>query len=321
MKKIIAIFFSVIGAYTCAYAQQYPFWTQYKSNQFMLNPAVAGTRKTLDVRLNYRNQWTGFEGAPKTMGLSMHGRFYKGKMGAGAYVYRDQLGPAMYTTLAAAYSFHIKFSDTELSFGANANYNILSIDASRTTFHNSQDQAILNTIAYSKTKIPNAAMGLLYFNDRFHIGFAMNNMLGTSYEFPKVSDGTKKAHIKTVPHYNMTIGYNWSNTPDLVFENMIFANYVNGTPILLDYSLRMHIRQGLFVGAGIRLKNSISAQLGYTLDETFQVSYSYDYSTNALRAYNSGTHEIKLVYVYDKDKHLRHGQNDSFQHKHFKWLL
>lgn len=285
----------------------------------MLNPAIAGTRKTVDARLNYRNQWTGFEGAPKTMGASVHGRFYKGKMGAGAYVYRDQLGPAMYTTVAAAYSIHIKFSDTELSFGANFNYNVLSMDASKITFHNSQDQAILNMMAYPKAKIPNAAMGLLYYNDRFHIGIAMNNMLGTSYEFPRKVDGVKKSHIKTVPHYSLNLGYNWSNNPDFIFENMVFANYVAGTPMLLDYTLRMHIRQGLFIGAGVRIKNSISGQVGYTYDESVQISYSYDYNTNALRAYNTGTHEIKLIYVYDKDRHSHHG-NDGFQHRHFRWL-
>ena len=288
----------------------------------MLNPAVAGTRKTIDARINYRNQWTGFQGAPKTMGLSLHGQFYKKKMGAGAYIYRDQLGPAMYTTIAAAYAFPIKFADTQLSFGLNGNYNILSIDPSQVTFRDSQDQAILNTLNFTKTKIPNAAMGLLYYNDRFHIGFSMNQLMGTSYEFPrKVDSKTKKGHIKTVPHYAISIGYNWSNSPDLVFENMLFANYVNGTPILLDYSLRMHIRQGLFVGAGIRLKNAINGQLGYTFDETLQFSYSYDYSINALKAYNSGSHEIKVVYVFDKDRHAKHGQNNSFQHKHFKWLI
>jgi type IX secretion system PorP/SprF family membrane protein len=321
VRKVLIILFAFVGITVPVIAQQYPYWTQNRSNLFMINPAVAGTRKTLDARLTYRNQWTGFDGAPKTMGASVHGRFFKGQMGAGTYVYRDQLGPTMFTSVALAYAYHVKFKDTELSMGANGSYNFMSVDPAAMTYKNSQDPSIVNAVNTQKSRTTNVAFGVLYFNDRFHIGASMNNMLGSTYEFPRTDTKTKKGSYTTVPHYALSIGYNWSNSSALVFENSVFAHYVNGSPILLDYNLRAHINEGIFVGAGIRLKNAVIAQVGYTIDQTFQIGYSYDFSTNALRSYNTGSHEIKLVYVFDKDKNGRHGQNTGFQHRHFTWVL
>ena len=63
-----------------SFAQQLPFWTQHRSNYFIVNPAVTGARKTFDARMNYRYQWAGFDGAPKTLSIGAHGNFLKTKI-------------------------------------------------------------------------------------------------------------------------------------------------------------------------------------------------------------------------------------------------
>ena len=54
-------------------AQQLAQYSQYVFNQFSVNPAVAGSKDCLDMRLGYRQQWVGLEGAPVTGWVSMHG--------------------------------------------------------------------------------------------------------------------------------------------------------------------------------------------------------------------------------------------------------
>ncbi len=317
LKKISIAAAFVFGIFS-AQAQQYPFWTHTRSTLFLNNPAVAGTRKTLDARMSYRQQWMGFDGAPKTSTIGIHGRFYKGKMGAGGFIYTDKIGPSSFTAYSASFAYHIKFEDTELSFGVNGSYNVQLMDPNKITYHNSQDFAAESAIAYNKSKIPNAAFGVLYYNDRFYLGASVNNLLGSSYEFPKSAD--KKGHMQTVPHYSLNIGYNWASDPNYIFENSVFVNYVAGTPILLDYNLRFHIKHAFFVGAGIRMKSAVIFQTGVTIDNTMQIAYSYDFTTNALRTFNTGTHEIKFVYTYDKDRHQKHGQNSGFARQHYHLL-
>ncbi len=318
MRKLILYIVLVCGVFQMK-AQQYPFFTQYRSNALMLNPAVAGTRRTLDVRMNYRNQWVGFEGAPTTMGLSVNASVYKDKMGVAGFIFRDALGPSQFTTYALSYAFHLKFKDTKLSIGLTGNYNVQNYIGSKITTRFGQDRAVDNTIT-DKDKLFNMAFGLLYYNDKFYVGAAMNNVTGGNYEFYKL-DEAKKAIYTTVPHYNFSVGYNYNENPDYLWENSLIASYVSGLPILLDYNTRMHIKGAVFVGAAIRFKTAIVGQVGYTFKEMFQVSYSYDYNINRLRTASAGTHEIKLVYnFYDPAAAHRHAQK-GFIKKHYPYLL
>jgi len=216
-----------------AKAQQYPFWSQYRSNLFMLNPAVAGTRQDIDARINYRNQWTGFDGAPKTMGASLHAKLYKNKMGIGGFVFQDKIGPFTTLTTALAYSFRVKFDDVALSFGLNGSYNMQRTNAGLMTYQNTQDVAISNIASTQKSNIFNAAAGLMLYNDRFHIAFSANNLLGTTYNYDqKKGDDPKRGEIQTVIHYGVSVGYNYSGDPNYVWENNLMAVYVSGTQIL-----------------------------------------------------------------------------------------
>jgi type IX secretion system PorP/SprF family membrane protein len=319
LKRIGCILLVCLPA--CLLAQQYPFWTQYRSNLFMLNPAVAGTRQDIDARLSYRYQWVGFEGAPKTMGASFHAKLYKNKMGLGAFVFQDQIGPFKTLTSALAYAFKIKFDDVALSFGANGSYNMQQVNTSLMTFHNTQDQAILNMSTTKKDNAFNAAAGIMLYNDRFYIAASMNNLLGTSFIYDKSKATDKRGVIQTVPHYGISIGYNYSANSDYIWENSTLVVFVPGTPILFDYNLRLHIRQALLVGAGLRLGNAVVGQIGWTFENFAQVSYSYDLGINRLKTTNTGTHEVKIIYFHGKARLDHHKNAKEFQKQKFQYLI
>jgi len=302
-------------------AQQYPFWTQYRSNLFMLNPAVAGTRQNIDARLSYRNQWVGFEGAPKTMGASFHMKLYKNKMGIGGFVFKDQIGPFKTLTSALAYAFKIKFDDMALSFGLSGNYNMQSANTEAMTYQNSQDLAISNVSAQQKARNYNGAAGILMYNDRFYISASINNLLGSSYTYYKKEAANKKGVIQTVSHFCVSLGYNYSANPDYVWENSTAVILVTGTPILFDYNLRLNIKKALLVGGGIRLGTALVGQVGWTFKDFAQVSYSYDLNTNRLRGTNQGSHEIKIVYFHSKFHAEHHKGAKEFQKQKFQYIL
>ena len=54
---------------TGLFAQQDAQYTQYMYNLSVINPAYAGSKETMNIGLLHRNQWTGFDGAPKTSSL------------------------------------------------------------------------------------------------------------------------------------------------------------------------------------------------------------------------------------------------------------
>lgn len=165
------------------------------------------------------------------------------------------------------------------------------------------------------------AAGFMIYNEKFYIGLSMNNMLGMSYKFRESKKAKSFTNLTPVPHFAIGVGYNWAENPDFIWENSLMANFVQATPLLLDYNFKLHIKNAVYIGAGIRLKTCIYGQVGYTFKGIGQIGYSYDFNTNALIKTNFGSHEIKLVYVFDNSKSDHHHGGKGFQKQKFQYLL
>lgn len=318
MKKI-ALVLSFVSCALSIVAQQMPYYTQNKSNAFMINPAIAGTKKLVDARMNYRMQWVGYEDAPRTYSLGLHSRFYKGKMGAGMYLMQDNVGPAKQMNLGAAYAFHIRFPDVELSAGLAGNFTKYSLIGDKMFLHNRQDPSIDQTLTNS-TWATDASAGIYLYNDRFHLGLSGMHVLQSTAEFYK-NDTTKKGLVKYATHANFSLGYNYSQNPDFVFESTLYGNYVAGAPLMLDYTLRLHYRQMVFAGFSLRLRDAVALHLGATIMEDFQVSYSYDILIGKMRNYSSGSHEIMLAFSSSIFKQKKGRSTDKFLHQRYAYLF
>lgn len=311
----LLVFVSIYG-----YAQQYPWWTQYRGNPTVLNPGFCGTKRLVDARLSYRNQWTGFEGAPKTYVLSLNSRLAKGKLGVGGFIYKDDIGPFKNFAGSLTAAYHLKLDDTELSIGVQGNYLKQRFIGTDVRIRNQQDKAINQNIE-DKAGTFDGSFGLVYYNDRFHVGLAANNVASSTFEYYK-NDTIKKGKYANVGHYNISAGYNWSDDPNFVFENSVIAVYVPGTPFAFDYSIRLHMYKQLMAGLSFRFGDAIALQLGYTIKENFQIAYSYDFVTSPLRKYQNGSHEVKIIFSsnFGTDQKKR-GSNGRFLKQKFQHLL
>lgn len=318
IRKILIILFIALNFY--GFSQQYPWWSQYRNNQTLINPAFCGTKRLIDFRLNYRNQWTGYEGAPKTYAVSLNSRLWKGRLGLGGFFFKDDIGPFKNLNSSITAAYHLKFPDSELSFGIQGNYMKQSFNGKDITLRNQQDKAINQ---YVEDKVGNfdGSFGFLYYNDRFHIGAGANNIAGAAFEYYK-KDSIKKGRYTNVPHYNISAGYNYAENIDYTFENSVLATFVPGLPFSFDYTLRMHIKQQIIAGLSFRLKDAIALHLGCTLKEKFQICYSYDIVTSPLRKYQSGSHELSLIFSSNMgtDKKKR-GLDKRFIKQRYQYLI
>jgi type IX secretion system PorP/SprF family membrane protein len=302
-----------------SFGQQMPYYSQFKSNAYMNNPGVTGTKRLVDARINYRMQWLGYDDAPRTSNFSLHSRFLKGKMGAGLYVMQDNIGPSKQMNLGASAAFHIRFPDVELSAGLAGNFTKYTLLGNKMFIHNSQDPALDQHVTNS-TWVPDASAGIYLYNDRFHLGLSALHMLGSTAEFYK-KDTLKKGLIKYASNVNFTLGYNYAQNPDYVFESTIYGSYVIGVPFNLDYTLRLHYDQKMFAGFSLRLRDAVALHVGVTIFDDYQVSYSYDFLIGKMKNYSSGSHEIMIAFSSSIFKQ-RHGRvNDKFLHQKYGYLF
>ena len=120
-------------------AQQLPQLTQYQFNDYVFNPAVAGSRQFFELRSGHRYQWVGIQDAPRTFTLS--GTTPIGKnMGVGGYIFTDIVGPTRRTGVQFSYAYHLKLTeDLKLSLALSGGLLQFLIDGSKITLHDQGD--------------------------------------------------------------------------------------------------------------------------------------------------------------------------------------
>ncbi len=64
----------------------FPLSDHYTYNALVINPAFAGCSDALSATVSYRNQWVGFQDAPKSYLLSVHTPIENDRMGLGLLI-------------------------------------------------------------------------------------------------------------------------------------------------------------------------------------------------------------------------------------------
>src|SRR5450759_5669484 len=90
-----------------ANSQLQPLLDQYLLNGLAINPAYAGSQEALNVGMYVRNQWVGFEGAPKNFTFSLHSPMRDKRIGLGVIVMNDKIGSRTETGFIANYAYRI----------------------------------------------------------------------------------------------------------------------------------------------------------------------------------------------------------------------
>ena len=279
----------VITSWCCinkTYSQREPQYTQYMYNIGSFNPAYVGTVETMDISGLYRAQWIDIPGAPRNLRFGINYPLENKTMGLGFNVISDELGPATNTFVDVAYSYQIQVSDeTKLSFGIDAGGSFLNVDFSKGTFEN-PGEPILDRVNINEF-YPTIGAGLFLYQPQWYVGASVPNFL---------TDELYNQDVATIVEdkiqLNFIGGYVFDLSDNLKFKPAFLLNYISGAPLTTNISANFLIRDTFTAGAAYRFDNSISALVGFQATNSAFIGYSYDYNTNGLGEYNSGSHEI-----------------------------
>src|SRR5690606_33263724 len=85
----------------------------------------------------------------------------------------------------------------------------------------------------------------------------------------------------------------------LKLKPSIMAKAVKGSPIVLDTSLNLLFNDRFEGGLSYRINDSFSGMFNVKVTPVIRIGYAYDYTTSNLGDFNSGTHEILLLFDLD----------------------
>lgn len=277
--------------------QQDAQYTQYMYNMNVINPAYAGVRGNLSLNLMGRKQWVGIEGAPETATLSIHAPFAK-SIGLGFSTIYDQLGPLKETNTYADFSYAIQVSEGgNLVFGIKAGATFQVLNTALLNALDPNDIVVLN--AEPNKVSPNFGAGVYFYNQKFYIGASVPNMLKTKY-FEKKSGYI--SNVSNKAHYFLTTGFVFEVSDFVDFKPSIMMKSALGSPISIDLSGNILFAKNFEMGLSYRFDDSISGMVGFNVNSDFRIGYAYDHTVNYLGGYNSGSHEVMLLYDFNRKK-------------------
>ena len=294
MRRIRTIILGGLCAIIFAktYGQQDPQYTQYMYNMNVLNPAYAGSQGTLSIGLLGRTQWVGINGAPQTLTTAIHAPLGN-RVGMGLSVIADQIGPVKEQNAYVDVSYTMETSyEGRLAFGLKGGVTFQNI--SKNLFYPDNEDILIDA-APNKT-MPNFGAGVFYYTNKYYLGLSMPNIL-KSRHYLKESGVLTKATEKM--HVFLTSGYVFDLNPDLKLKPSVMLKAVNGAPLSIDLSANALIRDKFEVGLSWREGDSVSGMVNFLFTPTLRVGYAYDYTLTNLSMFNSGSHEVFILYNLD----------------------
>jgi type IX secretion system PorP/SprF family membrane protein len=304
MRKKSLIFILMLGSFLKAFPQQDPLYTQFMTNPFLINPALAGTYPYYQIMLNSRVQWTSIPDAPMTNVMSMYGPTVKQPMGLGGYIMYDVYGATSNTQLKLAYAYNYGITeDLKISMGLGIGLKQFKISGNMTI--DQPDPTY--TQGYTYTKLyPDASWGVYAYSATYHAGFAITNLFGNKVEYGYVDTATHLSHLKQ--NFYLHGGYKYNVNRELAIEPTLVLKKANAMPIQMDldvrawYGKRQWDRTKLWGGVTYRTGDAVCILLGIIYQRKIEFGYSYDISINKLAGYNTGSHEIMIGFKFNDIK-------------------
>ena len=257
-------------------------------NNFLLNPAIAGTENYIPIRLNVRLQYLGFDGAPRTYAISAHSPIMRDKMGVGGFIFRDQIGALSQTGIQLAYSYHMPINnDIKLSFGLGFRAFQLVLDEAQLEYI---DEDPYITGAIQSTFVPDADFGVYVYSNNWFGGISAAQLI--QYKI-KLADVDVSSESSTKRHYFITGGYTFDVNQDIQVEPSALIKATESTPINIDFNVKGIYQKNYWLGLSFRSDKSLITMLGVKYQIYF-FGLAYDYSFSDIKNYSSGSFEVVL---------------------------
>lgn len=280
-----------------SHAQQDPQYTQYMYNMSVINPAYAtDDNSMMNLGLLYRTQWARSIGGPTTGTYFVHSTITD-RLEGGLSVVHDEIGDVVKQTGAfadIAYVLPVGVN-TKLSFGVKAGATFYSTDFDGFVYSDPlPDPAFAENISQT---IPNIGAGLFLFSEHYYLGLSAPNLLETKHlqeDSGIVTQGSENIH------WFFTGGYVIDLSDTFKFKHSFMAKHVNGARLSVDLNANLLINDMVEIGGGYRFDDSYVGMVNFSMTKAIRIGYAYDHTISNLGRFNSGSHEIMLLFNIGK---------------------
>jgi len=273
MKKYIFLIILFIPAFTKG--QQLPLTESYLIDPYVLSSAYAGVHNTNTLLANYRSDWTGIPGGPRTFRLSYHQELPMLKnVSVGIKLMSDQMDIFRQNYFLTSYAYRLKVGENQsLNFGLSFGFYRNSIRFDK--YYNSPDYqldpGLTTDLEKSKIKFM-TDYGVLYRWKDLETGIVFVNVtFGNSYyqNAPEIANkplANYLFHASYLYHLNET----WSVKP------FVMLKAGKDIPSQLELAAQAYYKEKYWASLLYRGKGIWSIGIGGEILEGVMLAYSYN---------------------------------------------
>jgi type IX secretion system PorP/SprF family membrane protein len=295
MQRIRLILAIVFMLPLCASAQQFPFYSQYIYNPYVINPAFVASGRQFEVNATYRRQWANIEDGPKTLQFDIQYPFNP-RVAAGINVYEDRTIMLSSTTVMFTYGYKVPLAPGHvLGFGLSGGMISNRLRTGDVSAIDAADPSLLS--ATNNNMSLDGQFGAYYNFKNLYLGFSLIRLFDNRIVSEDAFQQLKFSQLENkvaYASYRFSFGDGtWAFQPNFMYR---FAqanlNFYEATGII-SYKSIIDVGGGYREGFGPVL--TARSRLG-----NLEVGFSYDFPSALPQVSTGGTYEIQLKYKFGK---------------------
>lgn len=269
--------------------------TQTQLNPQLVNPGAIGSGLNHQIMVNYRNKWSGIDGAPRTLTLSYNGAIGN-RLGIGVNVLSDKFGELETTKGELGVSYTIVSDNNQVGFGLSGAY----IKHALGGYGNANPNDPVISQALSGAEYFDASFGLYgVYLKKLYYGLSLPSLVSS-----RISDIDNTPGDEREIGFILQLAYKLDIQEDITMTPGIIMKKLNNVPTHIDLNLNFGFLQDKLIG-GVTYTVGADKRLGFLIGtriEKLNFYYSYNTSSNGIQDYNNGSHELTLGFNFGGNK-------------------
>jgi type IX secretion system PorP/SprF family membrane protein len=276
-------------------AQQAPNRIWYGMNWASINPSHHGLNEYVEAAMGVKQQWVGFEGAPKTINATLSFPFNNRKsdgamFGAGTNLLVERNGAFTFSSATLEGAVNLKTNkENRLSVGIGGGFMQVGYNPDYVTT-NQQDVVVSRFSTYN---YPTYKMGLSYRTRNSLSGIYANDLgpakwkgIGTLAQL-RTEWGVYYRHL-------VVLNEDWFLLPSVKITPVRFAPFNYEMAVRINYAYRFQ------VWGGTQNLNNVQVGLGIRIKDIVTVNYLFDRTRSSVQGINLHSHAIGLKCIIEK---------------------
>ncbi len=281
------------------FAQQLPINNQYMVNPYSLSPSFAGLTNSPELVADFRKDWTGILGAPKTSYVSFFAPVNE-RVWLGGSIINDQTDMISNISANFSYTYHLTaWEEHNFSFSLWCSIYHSVVDLTNVIVKDQNDPVISGKQKLIGTSL-NAGTSILYNYNNLYTGIVLPTLISKHTIIDK--EDNNRFLVK-----DRSLIFHVSSTLDLdnfwYFDPYFIYRTIKNSPSVFDIAFLIRNDEKYWFGALLRKGGIFGVNFGATLAESLILNYSYEFSTKGMLNKSSGTHEFSIgYYLYFQPK-------------------